>query len=133
MYNASLEPEIAKAAAEKAAAARDEQPIKGTTPADSLLRIAHALRAAAVWGHPSLAAGAVAFEEEAQFLSPAHEVIATKENLEKQIAASRASIDKAAAVLANPSATQNEHTVALKDLQTPAIQRTAPPVSKRLE
>lgn len=123
MSNASLQPESSADAAKRVAAEKDDQPIKGRTPADSLLRIARSLRAAAVWGHPSLAVGAVAFEEEAQFLSPTHEVIATKEHLEKQIAESRTSIEKASAVLTNPLSTQDEHTVALKELRQPSSNR----------
>jgi len=117
MYNASLQHESSADATKRVAAEKEEQPIKGRTTTDSLLRIARALRDASGWGHPGLAHVAKAFEDEATFLSPTHEVIATKDDLEKQIAESRANIDKAAAVLANPLSTQHEHTVALKDLR----------------
>lgn len=97
---------------------KESHEIKGKTTSDSLLRIAEKLRSrSGAGGSADLARLADVFEEEAKLLSPSHEVIATKEELEKELVASRAAADKAAAVLANPAATSREHADALKELK----------------
>jgi NAD(P)H-nitrite reductase large subunit len=79
----------------------------------SLRRMAAEIRAAHHWDTPTAAS---VFEHEADILDPKGADTGSKEDLEKQTQATKDALDKAEAVLANPSATPDEQKEAAEKL-----------------
>jgi hypothetical protein len=112
------DPKPEKTEAEKAAADKKESE-KDKSFVGSLDRIARRWReSAAQTGHPALGEGAKALEDEADLLEPSRVTKRNqKEKLEKQTAEAKVAVAKAEAVLADPTASREDHAQASKDLK----------------